>query len=189
MFDASNMLAALLNPNPLLVATFFTILFLVFLNMALGIRADMRDNAAAWTHVEVAKMRRSSNTKSLKKVEMEQLRIETGVAETAEMAAKIEATRTVANYAETSLPDFVNDRSLCHSFGRAIVENHEWVAASAWGAYDPIVPKYIRAQVELKDFLSFFVLLLRSSSSFFVFVLLLRACPAARRRRCSARPA
>ena len=147
MFDASNMLAALLNPNPLLVATFFTILFLVFLNMALGIRADMRDNAAAWKHVEVAKVRRTTKHKSLKNIEMEQLRTETGVAETTEMKAKIEATRTVANYAESSLPDFVDEHSLCHSFGRALVENHEWVAASAWGNYDPIVPKYIRAQV------------------------------------------
>ena len=172
MFDASNMLAALLDPNPLLVATFFTILFLVLLNMALGIRADMRDNAAAWTHVEVAKMRRSSNTKSLKKVEMEQLRTETGVAETAEITAKIEATRTVANYAESSLPDFVNDRSLCATFGRAIVENHEWVSASAWGPFDPIVPKYIRAQVER--------IVLSSSSS---------RLPSGRRRRCSGQPA
>ena len=70
MFDASNMLAALLNPNPLLVATFFTILALVILNMVLGIRADMRDNAAAWTHVEVAKMRRNSETKSLRRPEV-----------------------------------------------------------------------------------------------------------------------
>ena len=171
MFDASNMLAALLDPNPLLVATFFTILFLVLLNMALGIRADMRDNAAAWTHVEVAKVRRTSKTK-LKKIEMEQLRTETGVAETAEMKAKIEATRTVANYAESSLPDFVNDRSLCATFGRAIVENHEWVSASAWGPFDPIVPKYIRAQVER--------IVLSSSSS---------RLPSGRRRRCSGQPA
>ena len=70
MFDASNMLAALLNPNPLLVATFFTILALVILNMVLGIRADMRDNAAAWTHVEVAKMRHNSETKSLGRPEV-----------------------------------------------------------------------------------------------------------------------
>ena len=140
--------------------------------MALGIRADMRDNAAAWTHVEVAKMRRSSNTKSLKKVEMEQLRTETGVAETAEMTTKIEATRTVANYAESSLPDFVNDRSLCATFGRAIVENHEWVSASAWGPFDPIVPKYIRAQVER--------IVLSSSPS---------RLPSGRRRRCSGQPA
>ena len=78
---------------------------------------------------------------------MDALRAATGVAETDEMRAKIEATRTVANYAESSLPDFVRDRSLCQSFSRAIVENHAWVSASAWGPYDPIVPKYIRAQV------------------------------------------
>ena len=118
------MLAALLDPNPLLLATFFTILGLVLINMVLGIRADMRDSAAAWTHVEVAKVRHSSNTKSLKKIEMEQLRSETGVAETTAMTATIEATRTVANYANSSLPGFLNDRSLCATFGRAILENH-----------------------------------------------------------------
>ena len=78
---------------------------------------------------------------------MDALRAATGVAETDEMRAKIEATRTVANYAESSLPDFVHDRSLFQSFSRALVENHAWVSASAWGPYDPIVPKYIRAQV------------------------------------------
>ena len=78
---------------------------------------------------------------------MDALRAATGVAETDEMRAKIEATRTVANYAESSLPDFVRDRSLCQSFSRALVENHAWISASAWGPYDPIVPKYIRAQV------------------------------------------
>ena len=124
MFDASNVLAALLDPNPLLLATFFTILGLVLINMVLGIRADMRDSAAAWTHVDVAKARHSSNPKSLKKIEMEQLRSETGVAETTAMTATIETMRTVANYANISVPGFLNDRSLCATFGRAILENH-----------------------------------------------------------------
>ena len=43
------------------------------------------------------------------------------------------------------------DNSLCHSFGRALRENHEWIAASAWGVYDPVLPKYIRIQVERAD--------------------------------------
>ena len=148
MFDPASMLAALTNPSPLLMITFFTILALVLLNMVGGIRADMRDNVAAWTHVEVTKVRRHHHaTKRLKAEDLETLRAETGVAETEEMRQSIEATRTVANYAESSLPDFVNDRSLCHTFGRAIVEEHEWVSASVWGAFDPIVPKYIRAQI------------------------------------------
>ena len=125
MFSPNAFGAALLDPNPLLVATFGVILFLVLLNMGLGVRADMRDNAAAWTHVEVAKMRRgSSASNSLKTVEMEQLHAATGVAQTEEMQEHIEAPHTVASYAESSLPEFINDRSICHTFGRTIRENH-----------------------------------------------------------------
>lgn len=50
------------------------------------------------------------------------LRTEAGVAETETMRASIEKSHSFATYAETSLPTFVNDRSRCESFGRAIVE-------------------------------------------------------------------
>ena len=147
MFDPSAFGPNLFLQNPLLLATFGVILTLVVLNIVVGIRHDMRDNAAGWTTVEAAKLRRLAPTPSGLEHELAAFRAETGVAETAEVCAAVEATRTMARYEKDSLPGFVNDRTLCHSFGRAIVENHGWVSASAWGPYDPIIPKYIRAQV------------------------------------------
>ena len=170
MFDPSAFGQNLFLNNLLLLATFGVIFILVVLNMLIGIRNDMRDNAASWTQVEVAKVRH--NSKPIKLNEASELRrtlssselrrtpsssrlsksistirAETGVADTEEAKRAIRESRTVANYAETSVPEFVNDRSLCDSFRRAIVKNHGWVSASAWGVHDPIVPKYIRAQV------------------------------------------
>ena len=147
MFDSSAFGPNLFLQNPLLIATFVVIFVLVVLNMVIGIRNDMRDNAAGWTTVEAAKSRRHMAAPSGLEHKLAAFRAETGVEETVETRAKLEATRTVAQYAEDSMPSFVSDRTLCHSFGRALVENHGWIAASAWGPFDPITPRYIRAQV------------------------------------------
>jgi hypothetical protein len=55
--------------------------------------------------------------------------------------------RTIANYSKKSLPEFVGDRSICHTFCRLLVNNHGWIAASAFGPFDPLVPRHIRTQV------------------------------------------
>jgi len=144
MFSASAFLSALTNPNPLLVATFFTILFLVIVNIVLGIRNDMKDNSAQWTTVEAAKARRLHGTRGS---ELGEIRDSVGVTESAEVQAEIAAQQTLANFTATSLPDFVLDKSFCITYSRALHENHDWIASSAWGPYEPMVPKYIRAQV------------------------------------------
>ena len=147
MFDPAAFGPNLFLKNALLLGTFGVIFVLVVLNMAIGIRNDMRDNAAGWTTAEAAKSRRHASMPSGLEHELATIRAETGVAETAETHAAVEATRSVARYAEDSLPSFVNDRTHCHSFGRAIIENHGWISASAWGPYDPTTPKYIRSQI------------------------------------------
>ena len=55
--------------------------------------------------------------------------------------AAVESERTVAAYAATSMPDFVGEKSMCHTFGRALTEEHSWISSSAYGAYDPVVPR------------------------------------------------
>ena len=55
--------------------------------------------------------------------------------------------RTIANYSNKSLPEFVGDRSICHTFCRLLMNNHGWIAASAFGPFDPLVPRHIRTQV------------------------------------------
>ena len=41
----------------------------------------------------------------------------------------------------------MSDRSICHTFCRQLVNNHGWIAASAFGPYDPLVPRHIRTQI------------------------------------------
>ena len=41
----------------------------------------------------------------------------------------------------------MGDRSICHTFCRQLVNNHGWIAASAFGPYDPLVPRHIRTQI------------------------------------------
>ena len=55
--------------------------------------------------------------------------------------------RTIANYSKKSLPEFVGDRSICHTFCRLLANNHGWIAASAFGPFDPLVPRHIRTQI------------------------------------------
>ena len=154
MFDASNMLAALLNPNPLLVATFFTILFLVILNMVLGIRADMRDNAAAWTHVEVAKMRARSRCAKLP----HRSRTDSRWSSCAPRPASPRRTRC-RRRSRRRAPSPTTPRPRCptlcttaRSANRSAARSSRTTSGSPrlrGDPYDPIVPKYIRAQVEL----------------------------------------
>ena len=59
-----------------------------------------------------------------------------GVAETDEMKAAIAAEHTVAHYARTSLPEFVEETSMCHTVARVMMEEHGWVSASAWGLFE-----------------------------------------------------
>ena len=55
--------------------------------------------------------------------------------------------RTIAKYSEKTLPEFVGDRSICHTFCRELANNHGWISASAFGPYDPLVPRHIRTQI------------------------------------------
>ena len=36
---------------------------------------------------------------------------------------------------------------MCHTYARVLSEEHSLISSSAWGAYDPVVPRYIRAMV------------------------------------------
>ena len=119
MFDGSSFGPNLFLQNALLLWTFGVIFALSLLNMVVGIRNDRRDRAATWTTLEVAKARRATTCSpppdtddASGEVVLAALRAETGVAETEIMSASIEKTRSFANYAETSLPAFVDDRSL-----------------------------------------------------------------------------
>jgi hypothetical protein len=98
----------------------------------------MRDNAAQWTTVEAAKSRRLHGTRGNELG---------GIRESVVGEAQIADRQTLAHFAAASLPDFVLDKSFCHTFGRALLENHDWIASSALGAYDPLVPRHIRTQM------------------------------------------
>ena len=142
MFDPSAFGPGLFTSNPLLLATFGVLAAITLFNGILGCKHDSEDAAEAWTTVETAKARRAEGRED----ELGDLRAVAGVAETDEMKAAIAAEHTVAHYARTSLPEFVEETSMCHTVARVMMEEHGWVSASAWGAYDPLVPRYIRAE-------------------------------------------
>ena len=54
----------------------------------------------------------------------------------AEMTAAIRATQTVAHFARTSMPEFVEETSMLDTFMRSLYEEHTLVSSSAFGAYD-----------------------------------------------------
>ena len=142
MFDPSAFGPGLFAKNPLLLGTFGVIAGLTLLNGLLGCKHDSEDASEAWTTVEAAKARRGEARDD----ELGELREAVGVGETDEMRAAIAAQHTVAAYARTSMPEFVEETNLCQTFVRVLSEEHSWISASAWGAYDPIVPRYIRAE-------------------------------------------
>ena len=110
-FSPSAFGPGLFAKNPLLLATFGVIAGLTLINGLLGCKHDADDNAAEWTAIEAAKARREEGRED----ELGNLRETVGVAETDEMRAAIAAQRTVAHYAETSLPEFVEETSMCQT--------------------------------------------------------------------------
>jgi hypothetical protein len=143
MFDMSQLGENLFTASPLLNYTFGTILMLTLMCMVLGTLYDMRDRAAEWTAVEVAKARRAGGRAQL----LNSIREEAGVNEPEEIRNAIAAERTIANYSKKSLPDFVTDRSICHTFVRTVMDEHGFIYASPWGPYDPLIPRHIRSQI------------------------------------------
>ena len=111
-------------------------------NGLLGTKADMDDAAEEWTTVAAAKERREArfNAPPGREQEKADLRADAGVAESAEMTAAIRATQTVAHFARTSMPEFVEETSMLDTFMRSLYEEHTLVSSSAFGAYDPVVP-------------------------------------------------
>ena len=142
-FDPSNFGPNLFAQNPLLMATFGVILALTVINIAYGCRFDRRDNAGGWTTLETAKARRALGRER----ELGALRKDAGIEESEEVRRAIADGETVTQIARESLPEFVHEISLCRTFRTALIEDHSIISSSALGPYDPVLPRYIRAQV------------------------------------------
>ena len=121
--------------NLLLIYTFGTILVLTIINAILGCAYDRRDSSRQWTTVEAAKARRLLGHQK----QLGELRAEAGVAESEQIQAAIAAERTPAEYARKSLPDFVNETSLCDTFTRVLRIEHSWIQVRAFSTVVPLV--------------------------------------------------
>ena len=140
-FDASSFRANMFAQNPELLVTFGVMLIVLIINILLGIKYDQSDNAAEWTVLESKKTRFESG-----RLDLEPLRVSAGVADSAETRKAVQDQHTTAAFASASLPQFVTDSSTIGTITRVIAEEHTWIAASAWGAYDPNMPRHIKSQ-------------------------------------------
>ena len=141
-FSASSFGANMFAQNPELMITFGVMLIILLINIALGIKHDQQDHAAEWTVLESKKTRFEAG-----RLDLEPLRVSAGVADSVEMRQAVQNEHTTAAFANASLPDFVTDKSSMGTITRVIAEEHSWVSASAWGAYDPSIPRHIKSQV------------------------------------------
>ena len=105
LFDPSAFGPNLFLSNLLLMYTFGVILVLVLINCWAGCSNDARDNAASWTELEAAKAREAHDDHEHDGGgAIHDLRASTGV-ESDVIKKEIEAKRTMAGYAERSLPE------------------------------------------------------------------------------------
>ena len=120
---------------------------LVALNTVLGMKHDARDNAQLWTTVEAAKARRVHANTVNRAGSLHDLREDCGVLESEAITRAIRRELSYPRLAHSSLPDFAGETRFFKTFMRTVVENHSWLSASAWGSFDPIVPRHIRSMV------------------------------------------